>query len=161
MDHIYWVLDNLLAGRPGPTREPWDARLLYRGGIRVVVSLAQEVAVEDLSRYGITHFKAEFPPTTLFSEGMRKAFIYMALPVWRFMDAQILEGKPTLVHCFKGEDRTGTVLSGYLVVYRGIEPEDAIAQVRAANPLVMREDGYEEAVRLLKPHQQPDPRTLL
>ncbi|MDF1514355.1 MAG: hypothetical protein P1S60_11155 [Anaerolineae bacterium] len=161
MEHVYWVLENMLAGRPGPTRQPWDARSLYQGGIRAVVSLAQEVPVEDLTPYGIKHFRAEFPPLTLFSEGMRKAFIYMALPVWRFIDEQILAGKPTLVHCFRGEDRTGVILSGYLVVYRGLEPVKAIAQVRTANPLVMQIDGYEEAVRLLKPHQHPDPLKLL
>lgn len=161
MEHVYWVLDYLLAGRPGPTREPWDVQALYRGGIRTVVSLAKEVEVEDLTPFGITHYRGDFPPLLLFSEGMRKAFIYMALPVWRFIDEQITAKKPTLVHCFAGQDRTGVILSGYLVIYRGMEPEKAIAHVRAANPLVMREQGYEEAVKLLKPNQHPDPRTLL
>ncbi len=161
MEHVYWVWNDLLAGRPGPTRLPWDAQALYDGGIRAVVSLAQEVQVEDLTLYGITHYRGKFPPLSLFSEGMRKAFIYMALPVWRFIDTQVTSGIPTLVHCFAGQDRTGVILSGYLVTYHGMEPEKAVAQVRAANPLVMREQGYEETVHLLHPNQLPDPRTLL
>lgn len=161
MEHVYWVWDDLLAGRPGPTRAPWNAQALYEGGIRAVVSLAQEVQVEDLTAYGIAHYRGKFPPLNLFSEGMRKAFIYMALPVWRFIDTQVIAGKPTLVHCFAGQDRTGVILSGYLVTYHGMEPEKAIAHVRAANPLVMREQGYEATVHLLHPNQLPDPTTLL
>ncbi|TFG70174.1 MAG: hypothetical protein E4H27_06305 [Anaerolineales bacterium] len=161
MEHVYWVWNDLLAGRSGPTRAPWNAQTLYAGGIRAVVSLAQEVNVEDLTAYGILHYRGEFPPLSLFSEGMRKAFIYMALPVWRFIDTQVTAGKPTLVHCFAGQDRTGVILSGYLVTYQGLDPEKAIAQVRAVNPLVMREEGYEATVHLLSPNKLPDPRTLL
>lgn len=161
MKHIYWVLGDRLAGRPGPTREPWDPRALYRGGIRAVVSLAQEVEVEDLTPYGITHYRGEFPPLALFSEGLRKAFIYTALPVWRFIDEQLTAKKTTLVHCFAGQDRTGVILSGYLVIYRGLRPKQAIAHVRSVNPLAMQHQGYEQTVRFLKPNQQPDPATLL
>jgi protein-tyrosine phosphatase len=161
MDHIYWVLEGLLAGRPGPTRAPWQPQALFDSGIRAVVSLAEEVQVEDLTPYGIEHFKGKFPPLTLYSEGMRKAFIYTALPVWRFIDAQIKASNPTIVHCFAGQDRTGVILSGYLVIYCGLDPKDAVTRVRNANPLAMREQGYEETVYLLQPNQLPDPRKLL
>jgi hypothetical protein len=161
MEHVYWVLNNLLAGRPGPTRIPWNLQSLYDGGIRAVVSLAQEVQVEDLTSYGFIHYRGNFPPITLFSVGMRKAFIYMALPVWRFIDTQVTAGTPTLVHCFAGQDRTGVILSGYLVTYCGMKPEKAVEQVRAVNPLVMRQEGYEDTVYLLRPYHIPEPRTLL
>jgi len=161
MRHIYWIIDNILGGRPGPVREPWDPQALYAGGIRTVVSLAAEEAVEDLSPYGLEHYWAAFPPVFLFSHGMRKAFIYQALSVWELIHTQIEAGKPVLVHCHAGADRTGAILAGYLVLYRLASPEEAIAQVQAVNPCAMAAPGYIEAVTLLQPGQFPDPKTLL
>ncbi len=161
MQYIYWVIENWLAGRPGPVRAPWDPAELYAGGFRAVVSLAAEEPIDDLSAYGLEHYRAAFPPLNLFSVGMRKAFIYEALPVWEFIHTRLEAGKPVLVHCHAGADRTGLILAGYLVVYRAIPPEVAIAQLRQANPSAMAAPGYAETVSLLRPGQIPDRRTLL
>ena len=161
MKHIYWIIDKILGGRPGPVREPWDPQALYAGGIRTVVSLAGEEPVEDLSRYGLVHYQAAFPPVYLFSLGMRKAFIHQALPVWNFIHARVEAKTPVLVHCHAGADRTGLILAGYLVLYHLMSPEEAIAQVRALNPCAMAAPGYLEAVALMQPGQFPDPKTLL
>jgi len=161
MEHIYWVIDHLLAGRPGPTLYPWDPRALYAGGIRTVISLAEEESVEDLEPYGLTHYRAKFPPVLLFSKGMRKAFIYEALPVWAFIHKQLTAGNPTLVHCYAGKDRTGAVLGGYLVTYRGMKPGEALQTVRAVRPTAMSAEGFAQVLDLLKPGELPDPRTLL
>jgi hypothetical protein len=161
MQYVYWIIDKLLAGRPGPVRAPWRPAELYAGGIRTVVSLAAEELVEDLSVYGLEHLRFEFPPVFLFSAGMRKAFIHEALPVWEFIHARVEAGTPVMVHCYAGCDRTGLILAGYLVVYRNVLPEAAIARVRAANSCAMGAPGYEDAVSLLRPGQIPDPKTLL
>ena len=161
MEHVYWVWDDLLAGRPGPTRVPWNAQALYAGGIRAVVSLAQEVQVEDLTTYGILHYRGEFPPLSFYSEGMRKAFIYMALPVWRFIDTQVKAGKPTLVHCFAGQDRTGVILSGYLVIYQGLSRKKPLPRSGRQIHWSCARKGMKQTVHLLSPNQLPDPRTLL
>lgn len=161
MQYVYWVIDKILAGRPGPVHAPWRPAELYAGGIRAVVSLAAEEPVDDLSGSGLEHYHAGFPPVFLFSVGMRKAFIHEALPVWEFIHACVKAGTPVMVHCHAGCDRTGSILAGYLVVYRNALPEAAIAQVRAANPFAMAAPGYAEAVSLLRPGQIPDPKTLL
>jgi protein-tyrosine phosphatase len=161
MQYIYWIIDKILGGRPGPVREPWNPQALYVGGIRAVVSLAGEEPVEDLSQFGLEHYRATFPPVNLFSLGMRKAFIHQALPVWAFIHERVEAATPSLVHCHAGADRTGLILAGYLVLYRLASPEEAIAQVRAANPFAMAAPGYAEAVELLQPGQFPDPKTLL
>ncbi len=161
MQYIYWIIDHMLGGRPGPVRAPWQPEELYAGGIRAVVSLAAEEPVEDLSRYGLEHYRAEFPPVFLYSVGMRKAFIHEALPVWAFLHTQVQNATPVIVHCHAGADRTGLILAGYLVVYHTIAPEAAIARVRAVNFCAMAAPGYTEAVALLQPGQLPDPRTLL
>lgn len=161
MDYIYWVIKGKLAGRPGPTRQPWDPAALYAGGIRVVVSLAAEVEVPDLTVYGLEHYRAHLPPVLLLTKGMRKAFIHEALPVWEYIHQQIEADRPTLVHCHAGKDRTGVVLAGYLVIYRGMTPEEAVTALHEANPIAMSAPGYEAAVSLLHPNQIPDPQGLL
>jgi hypothetical protein len=159
--HVYGVIDQLLAGRPGPYLEPWDPKQLYEGGLRAVVSLADEEPVEDLAPYGLTHYRGHFPPVMLFSKGMQKAFIYQAIPVWAFIEEQLAQGRPTLVHCHAGQDRTGAVLAGYLVTHRGLTPDQALQRLRAAKPMAMSADGYEGVLGLLLPGKIPDRRRLL
>ena len=161
MENVYWVIENRLAGRPGPVRRPWNPAALYAGGIRVVVSLAEEEPVPDLSRYGLEHHYIPFPPIFLFSTGMQKAFIHEALPVWALVHEKMQSKTPTLVHCHAGQDRTGLILSGYLVLYCGWTPETAIKHLREKKPEALSAPGFETAVRLLTPNQLPDPRTLL
>ncbi|MGC9356961.1 MAG: dual specificity protein phosphatase family protein, partial [Anaerolineae bacterium] len=148
-------------GRPGPTRQPWDPQALYDAGFRAIVSLPTDVPVEDLTPYGFIHHRAQFPPVLLHSEGMQKAFIHQALPVWAFIHGQLEAGNPTLVHCYAGKDRTGAILAGYLVTYEASTPEEAIRRVREANPRAMEAEGYEATIRRLEPGVLPDRRTLL
>ncbi len=161
MRFVYWVIPQRLAGRPGPTYQPWDPAELYAGGIEAVISLPEELEIEDLTAYGLRHYRFSFPPVLLSSEGMQKAFIYKALPVWKQIDALLKEGVTTLVHCYAGNDRTGAILAGYLVTYQGLEPEQAIRHVRSLNLRAMEAEGYEAAIRRLEPNRLPDPRTLL
>ena len=161
MQHVYWIIDKILGGRPGPVRKPWDPQVLYAGGIRTVVSLAAEEPAEDLSEYGLEHYRAAFPPVYLYSVGMRKAFIHEALPVWDFIHKRVVAETPVMVHCHAGADRTGLILAGYLVLYHSLPPDEAIVQVRAANFFAMAAPGYTETVALLQPGQLPDPKTLL
>jgi len=161
MEFVYWIIPGQLAGRRGPTWSPWQPEELYAGGIRAVVSLATDVEVEDLTPYGFTHYRGNFPPVLLTSPGMQRAFVYEALKVWAFIHEQLLADKPTLVHCYAGQDRTGAVLAGYLVTYQGLTPEAAIRRVRLVEPGAMHLEGYADAVQLLEPGQLPDSRTLL
>ncbi|MGC9520686.1 MAG: protein-tyrosine phosphatase family protein [Anaerolineae bacterium] len=161
MRYVYWIIDRLLAGRPGPGLRPWDPAALYAGGIRVVISLPAEEAIGDLTPYGLVHYRAEFPPVKLYSVGMRKAFIYQALPVWAFIHEQMEADRPTLVHCYAGQDRTGAILAGYLITYQGKSPEQALQQVRSVKPMAMTAEGYADVLTLLEPDTIPDPKTLL
>ncbi len=161
MRHVYWVIDGLLAGRPGPVLEPWDPAELYKAGFRTVISLAAEEDTEDLAPYGLLHHRASFPPVVLFSTGMRKAFIHQTLPVWRLIDEQMTLGRPTLLHCHAGQDRTGAILAGYLIVYEGQTPTQALRRLRKVKRYAMTAEGYKEVLGLLRPGEIPDPRGLL
>lgn len=161
MQNVFWIIDGLLAGRPGPTVAPWNPAELYAAGIRAIVSLAADDMPNDLSPQGFIHYRGKFPSLLLTSRGLQRAFIYESLKVWTFIDSQLNVGNPTLVHCYIGRDRTGAILAGYLVTYKGLTPDAAISQVRSVRPNAMEAEGYEAAVRILKPGVLPDPRTLL
>lgn len=161
MEHVYWVIEQLLAGRPGPVLAPWSPKALYEGGIRTVISLASEEPVDDLSAFGFEHYRPAFPPVNLFSIGMRKAFIYQAIPIWQTIDEQMRANRPTLVHCHAGQDRTGAILAGYLITYRGMTPTAALTHLRTVKPLAMSADGYAEVLTLLEPGRLPDRSRLL
>mgnify|MGYP006287151149 CR=1 FL=1 len=161
MDRMYWVIEDQLAGRPGPTRTPWVLEALYAQGVRAIVSLAADVDVPPLEAHGFVHYQAQLPAMLLKTQGLQKAFIHEVLPIWRFIHAQLEAGRPTMVHCYAGNDRTGAVLAGYLVIYKGLTPETAIARLRALNPHAMEAEGYPDVVHHLTPGALPDPRTLL
>ena len=51
-----------------------------------------------------------------------------------FVEANILKGKKTLVHCAAGKGRTGTVIAAYLCKSNNVSAEDAIRRVREKRP---------------------------
>ena len=60
---------------------------------------------------------------------------------------EITAGRPVLVHCHAGKDRTGVMLASYLMRYEGLAPEDAISYLRVLRSNVMSAPGYEETAR--------------
>ena len=162
MDHVYWIIEDQLAGRPGPTRAPWDLDVLYAGGIRAIASVAADVDVPPLEADGFIHYQAKLPPMLLKTKGLQKAFIHgssahlalhpRAVRGWATDHGPLLRPATTA---------PAPILAGYLVLYEGLTPEAAIARLRAHNPRAMEAEGYADVVRHLTPGELPDPRTLL
>jgi protein-tyrosine phosphatase len=147
VNHVYWVTPGLLAGRCGPDKIPWDPAQLHAAGLRVVVTAASEVPVADLASFDLRHRRVRMASLPwLWRRGQRR-LVKQARAILPYIHQQLEDGRPTLVHCHDGDDRTGVVLSGYLVTYRGVTPEQAVAEVRRANPRAMKMPGYAQAVR--------------
>ncbi len=53
-------------------------------------------------------------------------------------------GRPVLVHCTSGKDRTGLFLSYYVCTTEGLSPSDAIREVRRVRPIALTADGWEQ-----------------
>jgi protein-tyrosine phosphatase len=83
----------------------------------------------------------------------QKMWVRRALPVLAFVHQQLEARRPTLVHCHDGDDRTGIILSAYLVVYQGLSPDAAVRHVRTVNPSAMKMPGYAATVRRFAPHR--------
>ncbi len=145
MDSVFWIIEGLLCGRPGPAESPWNVNELYDGGIRSIISLDQDnVDHQVIVDVGIDHFSFtlpdSIPPTDedaiLWQEILPKAFNYIKKRMSGSQGA-------TMVHCHAGKDRTGVLLGSYLTIIEGLDPEDAFSRIRVARPVAMTSEGYE------------------
>lgn len=147
MERVYWIIPELLAGRCGPDKVPWDPAALYASGLRVVVTVASEVPVEGLAAYGLQHHRVPAQPLPWLLRCGQRRLVRRLIEPLALIHNQVQAGRPTLVHCHDGDDRTGVTLSGYLVLYAGLTPAAAVRRVRRANPRAMKMPGYAAAVR--------------
>jgi protein-tyrosine phosphatase len=147
LKRIYWVIPGLLAGRCGPDKVPWNPADLYASGLRTIVTVATEVPVGDVASYGLLHRRVRARPLPWLWRGGQRRLARRLIEPLAFIHGQVRAGRPTLVHCHDGDDRTGVTLSGYLVVYEGLDPDAAVRRVRRHNPRAMKMPGYARAVR--------------
>jgi protein-tyrosine phosphatase len=139
---VYWLLEGLLAGRPGPVQAPWDPDELREGGLRAIVSLNTEPKPAEVIAAGLRHHSLPMPPLLPLSEALQDMLLRQLEEVLATIHAEVSTGQPTLVHCHAGKDRTGLALTAYLVRHLGLEVERAIARVRSVQPVAMSAPGY-------------------
>ena len=150
MQHVYWVIERELCGRPGPHKVAWDTAALRAAGIQGVVSLDGPIDADALSQTALAHLPVYQPMIVLQDEQRQREFLSQLPPIFRFIDDCRQQGGAALVHCYHGWDRTGTVLACYLVARRNLTAKEAINVVRNVNLDAMGTVGYEEAVVLFE-----------
>ena len=155
--YVYWVIDDVLAGRAGPEKYPWDLSEIGAGGIGGIVSLAWSSEEEAVPKAGLKHLPVFQPMVLLEDEEDRKRFLACMPPVLKFVDECRAKNVAVLVHCHHGNDRTGTVLACYLVARENLSATEAVARIRELNPAAMSAFGYAEAVTTFEQMYQEDP----
>lgn len=149
MKAVYWIVPQLLAGRPGPGTVEWDLEHLWAGGIRTIVSLVR-VEGADIRAAGFRHYQAPLRGVLVSLPALRNRLVQRMVPVVDYVAGEVEAGRPTLVHCHAGKDRTGAVLAGYLIRHRGLSSNEAIHLVRQANPRAMTAPGFVRLPRLFE-----------
>ena len=134
-----WVLDNELAGSQGPVNLQ-DLFFLHQQGVRAVIRMEERTIPADTGGY--LDIVDLFVPVRDFTPPDQDQIQHMI----DFIDEQAVRNeRPVVVSCYAGIGRTGTVLACYLVT-RGMEPSDAIAEVRRLRPGSIQTPEQEAAV---------------
>lgn len=134
-----WVLEGEVAGSEGPTSQ--NALNFLAGlGVRSIIRMeTNTVAVES---GGAVDLVDMFEPVPDFTAPHQEQIHRMI----EFIDTQVVkEGRPTVVTCYAGIGRTGTVLACYLV-HRGSRADQAIRKVRQLRPGSIQTRDQEAAV---------------
>ncbi|MGD8399190.1 MAG: dual specificity protein phosphatase family protein [Anaerolineae bacterium] len=147
MEHVFWLIDGLLAGRPGPVQAPWDAASLRAGGLQVVLSLNTEADPEALAAAGLVHHALPMPPILPLTGRLQEVLLEGLEPVLARLREEVTAGRPVVIHCHAGKDRTGLAMASYLVRHEGMHIEAAIDRVRAVRPIAMSAPGYLDTAR--------------
>ncbi len=134
-DGIWWAVKGLLCGmsRPGLVA---DAALQYRQlaahGVGLLVCMEERVeyALEPLRSEGLVHHHAPLAD-------MAPPSFAQAVDLCRLAEPAIRGNRGIALHCRGGLGRTGTGIAAILIWF-GDAAGEAIAKVRAANPLAIQ-----------------------
>jgi protein-tyrosine phosphatase len=159
MEHVYWVIDGLLAGRPGPAQSPWNLDAFKGAGLQVIVSLNTEPNPAEIAAAGLRHHSLPQTPSLPVVAPLQDMLLRGIESVLATIQAEVSAGQPTLVHCHAGRDRTGLALTAYLVRYYGLGVDQAITRVRIVMPAAMSAPGYEATARRFAEREQKRGRT--
>jgi protein-tyrosine phosphatase len=148
---VFWLIDDQLAGRPGPTKEPWSVQDLRRAGFDAILNLSEHPPEQhELDQAGLSSFWIPLPTTVPPDLEAERTCLELLPRAHELLKQQIALNRRVLVHCVAGCDRTGMVLAYHLVRSRGLGVREAIRRVREARPPTLSAAGWEDmAVRVM------------
>jgi atypical dual specificity phosphatase len=122
-----WVQNGRLAGSGYPASRS-QVEWLVRAGINGILTLTINPLPAEFTRdlnvvTGHVPMQDHQPPSI---DALGRAV--------EFIEEQVTAGKAVLVHCLAGEGRTGCVLAAYLVRTKGLDADEAMAEVRKVKP---------------------------
>ena len=144
MDHIFWVIPHMLAGRPSPLRKPWSLAQIKEAGFRAVINLSEFAPdIEEFKKQGIDCFWNPLP-TTVPADTKAEFHCIAALPkAFEFLMSHLDHNRAVLVHCIAGRDRTGLLLSFYTAQTSSLSAKQAIEYIRKIHPNTLTSAGWE------------------
>ncbi len=146
MDHTFWLVPNLLAGRCGPDREPWFLDRLRQAGFGAVLSVndGELCRPEEFAQHGLAYacipLSNHAPPL----DGDLEHCLAALPTALSFVKENLSRNIPVLVHCTAGKDRTGLFMAHYLMKCEGCSLQQAMERVRAVRPVAFTAEGWDD-----------------
>jgi atypical dual specificity phosphatase len=141
-----WVIENKLAGSGLPVSKQEFEWLLGQGVKAIVtvreVPLPKEWMGDDT---GYLHLRVDdygAPPPEEIDAAVQ------------FIEKQIADNRPVMVHCAAGKGRTGVILAAYLVKNEGLRPQEAIDKIRSMRPGSIQSEVQEWAIVMYEKYLQ-------
>tara|TARA_Y100000588_G_C14235866_1_gene917284 strand:+ start:392 stop:862 length:471 start_codon:yes stop_codon:yes gene_type:complete len=132
-----WLEKGQIAGMGQPQNQ--DIEVLYDQGIRCIVSLTEW----PLDREALLSIEMNYLHVPILD--MQSPTLQDVIKTIDFVERQIQQNCPTVLHCGAGIGRTGTMLACFLVK-RQYAPEDALARVRLERPGSVETSAQESVV---------------
>ena len=134
-----WLINNRLAGSGMPTSSS-EIDWVLKQGIKSINTMTED----SLPESWVKEIKYMHVPTEdLSAPDMDK--IDQAVD---FINKQIQNNEPVMVHCAAGIGRPGPILACYLVKYQKLSASDAIKKVRKERPGSIQSESQELAIGL-------------
>ena len=154
MQHIFWLIPKILAGRSGPTKDPWNLRHL-----RQAVLSVNDGALchpDEFEQAGLSYRCMALSPNAPPRPGDLEHCVAVLPEAYEFVLGNEQLGIATLVHCHSGKDRTGLFMAYYLCRRHGLPVTTAINSVKAVRPIAFTAMGWEEfALQVLSEATRP------
>jgi protein-tyrosine phosphatase len=153
MNHVFWLVPGVLAGRSGPNRDPWDAQDLRAGGIGAILSVNDGGAChpEDFAALGMSYRCIPLSDNEPPRDGDMEHCLVALPEAYDYVRGELDEQRAVLVHCRSGKDRTGLFMCYFLIRESGMSIDDAIAEVRRVRPIALSAEGWQDlAVAVLE-----------
>lgn len=144
MDHLFWLVPNLLAGRCGPDQQLWHLEGLRQSGIGAVLSVndGELCRPEEFARQGLAYRCIPLSNNAPPREGDLEHCLDVLPAALSFAQESISHDLAVLVHCSAGKDRTGLFMAYYLMQSEGCSPAQAMERVRAVRSVAYTADGW-------------------
>jgi protein-tyrosine phosphatase len=140
---VFWLIEDKLAGRPGPSREPWSLEELREAGFDTVLNLSEYPPDEDgMALVGLESSWIPLPTTVPPDQKAGRICLEQVPKTYSFIRYKITLGHRVLVHCNAGCDRTGFVLAYYLARSNELDVYEAINWVRRVRPMALSAEGW-------------------
>jgi len=146
MEHLFWLVPDKLAGRPGPDRARWSLASFRAAGVGAVLSVNDGLLChpEDFSACGIAYACIPLSDNAPPQPGDEDTCLRALPSAYDFVQQQLARNRMTIVHCSSGKDRTGLFLAYYLVRDAGLSAEESIAHVQRVRPIALSALGWHD-----------------
>jgi atypical dual specificity phosphatase len=134
-----WLINNKLAGSGMPTSVA-ELEWVRKQGVKSIVTMTENPLPESWIKD--IHY-LHVPTDDLSAPDMDK--IDQTVD---FIQEQIKNDEPIMVHCAAGIGRTGTMLACYLIKYHNLSAKNAIEKVRKERPGSIQSESQEIAIGL-------------
>ena len=138
-----WLIEEKLAGSGMPTSFD-EFNWIVNQGVKSIVTMTENSLPDEwVQRIDYLHV----PTPDLTAPDMDKIESTVD-----FINEQINNGQPVMVHCAAGMGRAGTILACYFVKYKKLTAEKAIEKIRNDRPGSIQSEVQELAIGFFEKH---------